>query len=76
MKKNYLIGAAASCLFSPNIFAATISDLLITEIMANPTAASDSQGEWFELFNSSTESVDLSGIVLSDDGSNLHITTL
>ena len=44
--------------------------------MANPTAASDSQGEWFELFNSSTESVDLSGIVLSDDGSNLHITTL
>lgn len=29
-------------------------DLVITEIMANPDAASDSFGEWFEVFNAST----------------------
>jgi len=52
---------------------ASVADLYITEIMANPLAVSDTSGEWFELYNPTGQSVDLEGIVLSDDGSNSHI---
>ncbi len=46
--------------------------LIITEIMANPAAVSDSLGEWFELTNVSASSIDLNGLVLSDDGIDTH----
>ncbi len=49
---------------------ASVSDLLITEIMADPVAVSDSNGEWFELFNPGSETVSLDGLSLHDDGSN------
>jgi hypothetical protein len=52
--------------------AALISDLLITEVMANPQSVSDSNGEWFELFNPTNETFDLSGIYIADDGSDKH----
>lgn len=52
--------------------ATVISELYITEVMANPTAVSDSYGEWFELYNPTSESFDLNGILLSDNGSNSH----
>ena len=51
---------------------ASIGDLFITEIMANPAAVSDTAGEWFELYNPTSEVVELTGVVLSDDGSNSH----
>ena len=66
---------AATCAFAPISQAASVSDLLITEIMATPAAVSDTQGEWFELFNPTAESINLNGITLSDDGSNQHIIT-
>lgn len=50
-----------------------ISDLLITEIMANPDAVNDSKGEWFEVFNSGSDIFDFNGITLSDNGSNKHL---
>jgi hypothetical protein len=54
--------------------AATIQsgDLLISEVMANPSAVSDTNGEWFELFNASANSIDLNGLTISDDGTNSH----
>ena len=52
--------------FSTSSYAATISDLLITEIMANPSAALDRDGEWFELFNPTSNAIDLNGIELHD----------
>jgi len=52
---------------------ASISDLLITEVMANPLAVSDARGEWLELFNPTQQSINLSGAVLSDSGSGEHI---
>jgi hypothetical protein len=55
------------CSFSQ---AATVSDLLISEIMADPSAVTDSNGEWFELFNPGNETISLDGITLHDDGSN------
>ena len=57
---------------TPVAQAALISDLLITEVMANPNKVGDSEGEWFELFNPMTESVNLNHIYLKDNGSNTH----
>jgi hypothetical protein len=57
---------------TPVAQAALISDLLITEVMANPSKVSDSKGEWFELFNPMTESVDLNQIYIKDNGSDIH----
>jgi hypothetical protein len=51
---------------------ASVAHLYITEVMANPAAVSDTSGEWFELYNPTGQSVDLEGVVLSDDGSNSH----
>ncbi len=55
--------------------AASISpgDLIISEVMANPAAVSDTNGEWFEIHNLTGNSLDLNGITLSDSGSNLHV---
>jgi hypothetical protein len=37
-------------------------DLVITEIMNNPAAVSDANGEWFEIFNDAPYSIDLMGL--------------
>jgi hypothetical protein len=41
------------------------SDLIITEIMYNPSG-SDTKWEWIEIYNSGTTTIDLSGYVLDD----------
>jgi len=45
-------------------------DLAITEYLANPAGVADSEGEYFEVFNHRNSAVDLSGLVVRDDGSN------
>lgn len=47
--------------------------VVINEIMQNPNAVSDTDGEWFEVYNAGTESVDLNGWTIRDDGSDLHV---
>ena len=59
-------------LFTSPGFAYSVSDLLISEVMANPAALSDSLGEWFELYNPTDSVINLRGLDLRDDGSNLH----
>ena len=56
-----------------NSNATVISELYITEVMANPSQVSDSNGEWFEIYNPTNEIFDLNGITLSDNGSNSHL---
>ena len=51
----------------------TLPDIIITEIMQNPDSASDSYGEWFEVYNNSGSDVDMIGYVIADDGTNSHI---
>jgi hypothetical protein len=53
------------------IIAAEAGDLLITEVMASPGIASDTVGEWLELY--STTDVDLNGISI---GTSTSRTTL
>ncbi len=37
------------------------ADVIVNEIMQNPAAVADNQGEWFELYNSGNQDVDLNG---------------
>ena len=46
--------------------------LVVTELMVDPDAASDDQGEWIELYNPGPLAVDLHGFLLLDDGNNSH----
>ena len=47
-------------------------DLVISEIMNNPTAVSDSYGEWFEVYNASDRDITLNGIKIVS-GSDSHV---
>ncbi len=50
------------------------SALVFTEIMADPLAVSDGEGEWFELYNSSVRDIDLGGYVVENaDGTSIVI---
>jgi len=42
-------------------------DLVVSEYMNNPAIVSDSYGEYFEIFNASTEDLSLRGIEVRDD---------
>jgi hypothetical protein len=47
-------------------------DLVISEVMANPAMVTDGNGEWFELYNTTGSTIDLDGLILSDDGTDSH----
>ena len=70
---NTTLLAIIAILASSQCYATLISELYITEVMANPDVVSDRKGEWFELYNSTSDVFNLNGIVLSDNGSNTHI---
>lgn len=48
-------------------------DLVITEFMANPTGTSDNAGEYVEVYNNSTATINLDGLTLRDDDSDSHV---
>ena len=50
-------------------------ELIITEIMANPSALSDTEGEWFEIYNASSRSLELQDLILGRNGSDRHTIT-
>ncbi len=51
----------------------SFGDLLITEIMYNPTALTDAEGEWLEVYNNSDETVNLIDLVIRRGSTNaLH----
>ncbi len=50
-------------------------ELLITEIMYDPSALSDTEGEWFEIYNNSTRVINLQNMVIERNGTNRHTIT-
>jgi exonuclease III len=46
--------------------------LVINEIMQNPSAVSDTYGEWIEVTNIGNEVINLDGLILHEDGSESH----
>ncbi len=55
-----------------NVLAFTLPDIIICEIMKDPAAVTDANGEWFEVFNNGTAAVDLNGWKIKDDGTDSH----
>ncbi|MFH1532228.1 MAG: Ig-like domain-containing protein, partial [Pseudomonadota bacterium] len=54
--------------------AAPDSDLVITEIMYDPSdGVPDDKGEWIEIYNAASDDIDINGYRLADAGGNLHI---
>lgn len=45
-----------------------VGDLIVTEIMTNPSDLPDPEGEWFEVYNTSDRTIALNGLVFEDDG--------
>lgn len=48
-------------------------EILITEIMYDPSALSDTEGEWFEIYNNSGQTINLQNLILARDDANSHI---
>ncbi len=48
-------------------------DIVINEIMQNPSAVSDANGEWFELYNTTAGPIDLDGWAITDNDSDIHV---
>ena len=48
-------------------------DLVITEVMQNPSAVGDGDGEWFEIQNVSGSDIDIDGWTISDRDSDSHV---
>ncbi len=52
---------------------AAVPDIVINEIMQNPAAVSDDKGEWFELYNNDTQTVDINGWIIKDNDTDYHV---
>jgi predicted extracellular nuclease len=53
--------------------AANPGDIVINEIIQNPSAVGDSDGEWFELFNATDSPVNINGWTIRDDDIDIHV---
>lgn len=51
----------------------TDGSVVINEIMQNPSAVADDDGEWFELYNGDTVAYDLRGWTIADLGTDRHL---
>lgn len=48
-------------------------DIVINEIMQNPSAVSDTNGEWLEIYNTTGATINIDGWTLKDDGADSHV---
>ncbi len=49
-----------------------VGDVIITEIMKNPNAVNDGDGEYFEVYNTTASAIDMQGWVISDLDGDMH----
>ena len=50
-------------------------NVVVTEVMVNPAAVSDSYGEWFELYNAGSSIISMEGWLLLDNGNDCLLYT-
>ena len=58
------------CIQSTPLISLSAGDLVISEVMVDPAAVSDFRGEWFEIYNNTSDTVDLDGLTVSCGGNN------
>jgi hypothetical protein len=61
------VTSSSSCTASTCPADLSVGDLLITEFMANPSAVTDANGEWFEVYNNSGVTVGIGELILADN---------
>ncbi len=64
--RSFLVLAAGGALLASTASA----QLVITEIMQNPSMVSDTYGEYFEVLNTSASDIDMDGYIISDNDSD------
>ncbi len=52
-----------------------VGTLVITEIMVDPKAVKDTDGEWFEIRNTTANAINLQGLVVTDEGTETFTIT-
>ena len=70
-------GDGESCTLLPPLTAQELTegDLVITELMPNPEAVGDAQGEWIEIYNTTRRRVSIDGLSIEDIGNSIIFTT-
>ncbi len=53
------------------IAATAVPDIMIVEIMQNPSAVGDTEGEWFEVFNTTSSAIDMNGWIIKDKDTDI-----
>ena len=62
-----LLAASLALLAASPAAAVDPGDLIINEVMPNPAAVSDSNGEWFEVYNPTLAAIEMQGLELLDN---------
>ncbi len=70
--EHYSAGVESSASTGDDPVQAQPGDILITEIMKNPSAVSDADGEWFEIYNNTDRTIDLAGWYIRDNDYDEH----
>src|SRR4051794_1659013 len=52
----------------PRAVSASAPALVINEVMADPNAVTDANGEWFELYNTTSAAIDIQGYRIASAG--------
>ncbi|MEL6671318.1 MAG: lamin tail domain-containing protein [Bacteroidota bacterium] len=73
MKHFYAFLLSVAWLLPTTLWAQSAGDVIVTEIMYDPSAVSDANGEFFELYNTTGATIDIDGWVISDLGTESHI---
>lgn len=72
VRRAYFTGSSGSSGGGDTTATAAPGDIMITEIMQNPSAVYDSDGEWFEIFNTTAGDIDINGWYLRDADTDAH----
>ncbi|MFY0696214.1 MAG: lamin tail domain-containing protein [Balneola sp.] len=72
--KRILLSFGLCLLMAGMSFGQSAGDLIITEIMADPSDVTDSNGEYFEIYNATNDTIDISGFKISDATGSHTIT--
>ncbi len=69
LNSNVIAANSTTTLVDPNASAV----IKINEVMQNPFVLSDSDGEWFEVYNAGSSAVDMNGWTIRDNGIDSHV---
>lgn len=69
----YIYLSLSLFLFSSQITSQNVGDIIISEMIHNPDAVSDANGEWIEIYNTTSADINIENWKISDDGDNYHV---